>query len=81
MFNELLRKYPTHIFGLIALHKAYEGMNNKEQCKYVEKRILESASVDNSSMRMLEKHGNLLKETKFYDLSTRPIAQTQSRAI
>ena len=47
----------------------------------VEKRILESASVDNSSMRMLEKHGNLLKETKFYDLSTRPIAQTQSRAI
>ena len=81
LFNELLRKYPTHIFGLISLHLAYEGLNNKEQCKYVEKRILESASVDNSSIKMLEKHGGLLKKTKFYDLLSRPAIQVQSRSI
>ena len=27
MFNDLLINYPTHVFGLIALYSAYEGMN------------------------------------------------------
>ena len=74
MFNDLLRKYPTHIFGLIALYLAYEGMNDKKKCLEIEKKIFESRSVDPSSRKMLEKHGSLLKDTKFYDLGSRIVA-------
>ncbi len=68
LFDELLINYPTHIFGLIALYLAYEGLNNKKECQSLEKRILEAVAVDGSSRKMLENHRELLKNTKFYDL-------------
>ena len=68
MFNDLLRRYPTHIFGLISLYMAYEGLNDKQKCLSIEKKIFESLSLYASSRKMLENYGGLLKDTKFYDL-------------
>tara|TARA_Y100000031_G_C8165625_1_gene359188 strand:- start:136 stop:1035 length:900 start_codon:yes stop_codon:yes gene_type:complete len=68
MFNDLLRRYPTHIFGLISLYMAYEGLNDKQKCLSIEKKIFESLSLYVSSRKMLENYGGLLKDTKFYDL-------------
>ena len=68
MFNDLLLSYPTHVFGLIGLYLAYEGMNDKGGCRVAEKRILDSISVDGSSRKMLQKYRGLLEHTKFYDL-------------
>ena len=73
-FNDVLLHYPTHVFGLISTYLAYEGLNDKKKCLSTEKKILESISVDPSSRKMLGKHGNLLKDTKFYDLGSKIIA-------
>ena len=80
MFNELLNHYPTHVFGLIGLYLAYEGMNDKGGCRIVEKRILDSASVDRSSQKMLEKHRGLLEHTKFYDLGLQNQVSVQTKS-
>ncbi len=74
MFKNVLTRYPTHIFGLISLYTAYEGMNDKKECAKIEKKIFESIAVDPSSRKMLANHGGLLKDTKFYDLGTKIIA-------
>ena len=71
MFNDLLRRYPTHVFGLISLYLAYEGLNDKNKCLSIEKKIFESISVDPSSKKMLRNHGELLENTKFYDLGSK----------
>jgi anaerobic magnesium-protoporphyrin IX monomethyl ester cyclase len=68
MFSDLLSNYPTHVFGLIALYLAYEGLNDKGGCRVTEKRITDAAAVDGSSRKMLEKYRGLLEHTKFYDL-------------
>jgi hypothetical protein len=68
MFSDLLSNYPTHVFGLIALYLAYEGLNDKGGCRLTEKRITDAAAVDGSSRKMLEKYRGLLEHTKFYDL-------------
>ena len=73
-FKDVLLHYPTHVFALISTYLAYEGLNDKKKCLSTEKKILESISVDPSSRKMLEKHGNLLKDTKFYDLGSKIIA-------
>ena len=74
MFNDLLSKYPTHVFGLIGLYLAYEGLNDVKKCQSIEKKIFESVSVDASSRKILENHGGLLKDTKFYDLGSNIVA-------
>jgi anaerobic magnesium-protoporphyrin IX monomethyl ester cyclase len=68
MFSDLLTNYPTHVFGLIGLYLAHEGMNDKGGCRAAEKRILDSIAVDGSSRKMLQKYRGLLEQTKFYDL-------------
>ena len=74
MFKEVLVRYPTHVFGLISLYMAYEGLNDVKECAKIEKKIFEAISVDPSSRKMLTKHGNLLKDTKFYDIGSKIIA-------
>ena len=53
---------------------AYEGLNDKKKCQSIEKKIFEAITCDASSRKMLEKHGGLLKDTKFYDLGSRIMA-------
>ena len=74
MFKEVLVRYPTHVFGLISLYMAYEGLNDVKECAKIEKKIFEAISVDPSSRKMLTNHGNLLKDTKFYDIGSKIIA-------
>ena len=74
MFNDVLPRYPTHLFALISSYLAYEGLNDKKKCLETEKKIYESLSVDPSATTMLSKHKNLLRETKFFDLSPKIIA-------
>ncbi len=68
MYKEVLTRYPTHVFGLISLYMAYDGLNDKKECTKIEKKILESVETDPSSRKMLSNHKVLLKDTKFYDL-------------
>jgi anaerobic magnesium-protoporphyrin IX monomethyl ester cyclase len=68
LLNEVLSHYPTHVFGLIALHTAYESMNDKGGCRVTEKRIKDAVSEDGSSRKMLQNYRGLLENTKFYDL-------------
>ena len=55
-------------------------MNDKRNCQLVEKRILESTSVDVSSQKMLNNYRDLLKNTKFYDLGLQHKSMIQSLA-
>jgi len=68
LFEERLQAYPNHTFGLIALHKAYEGLGDVDQCNNIKSRLYRTISESESARQMHEVHRDLLVGTEFYDL-------------
>lgn len=66
-FKELVELYPYHVFGLIALSRAYMGLNDMDNFAKVEERILKAITENGAGKKMYEQYRDLLKGTAYYN--------------
>jgi len=71
IFKEVIRSYPYHVFCLIGLSQAYKGLNDMNNWAKVDERIRKVITENGASRRMYERYRDLLKDTAYYNVSSK----------
>lgn len=64
IFENILKDYPTHLFGNYCLWKSYVGLHDYTQAKEIEEKIRKIVKNDMKNIMLLKKY-NLLQEEPF----------------
>ena len=63
LFNDIVRAYPFHIFGLYGLHKAYKGKGSIEEAERIIQTIRRLIKTDERAYNLYEKYSDIISES------------------